>query len=563
MIKKSTKSTSECSGLPKSECNPPQCNYVDGEKRKYCKQASTRKKSPSSSPNIKQPIKNRPRSSKSKSPKQKKSLSPKKPTETLSDLKPTKQEIQDASPSPKKSKEEIQEETKQIEQTVNEIVLPTPIPVPAYKKVKSDMDFFSKLSDNFEKYVGTINVGTVYYIYLFNKYKSKCLPFDLAEHKHRFVLEKDDSDRYAIGLDIIIIKNPNEYEKGALYRHMREIARQVAECVKTGSKTVIIPLMFSVETDINELAGHSNVLIYRKTDGVIERFEPHGHQYYNKGVDDILEENLIEFCAMVNSEFDKHGIAHIRYKSSSDVCPQIYGLQRIEEYKQKKTENEGKGYCAAWSLFFAELALNNPEVPSDQLLELVLRHIEKPDKGLKGRDYLVKIIKGYIYHISMKLEKYFSILFDEKDLFARLEKRSEEHLLKKFNKHLYYLAKIEMKSNMDPEFNAERDVQIIRDKINAIRNRVEKLKINKQFSQDHIDMMIKHDNAALESLQTELTVYERFGVLKDVSPDREVVYKSKSPEKSMTEKMRGFFRKTTDSINSVAKRITFKTNPKV
>ena len=158
MIKKSTKSASDCSGRPKSECNPPQCHYVDGDKRKYCKQASTRKKSPSSSPLSSSNIKNRSHSS--KSPKQKKSPSPKIPTEKLSDLKPTQQEIQDASPSPspKKSKEEIQEETKQMEQTVNEIVLPAPIPVPAYKKVKSDMDFFSKLSNNFEKYVGTINI---------------------------------------------------------------------------------------------------------------------------------------------------------------------------------------------------------------------------------------------------------------------------------------------------------------------------------------------------------------------------------------------------------------------
>jgi hypothetical protein len=455
------------------------------------------------------------------------------------------------------------------------LVLPEPIRVPTHKKVKSEMDLFSEHSSKFEKYIGHIDIGNLYYIYLLNKYRSKCLIYDLTG--------ADSSDYSAIGLTISTSLEQSVMDN--LFIHMQNVAKLLSDCIKNGSDTVIIPLCLRFG---NASSGHSNLLIYRKSDNTIERFEPHGSRFigYIEDNEDIVEDETVtqyldDFCTMVNEEFDKHNIPHIRFKNASEVCPTLYGIQRLEDANRVRGENEGGGYCQLWSMFFAELVLNNSTIPSDELLSLVLQNV----KGPKGQEYLIKIAKGYSYHISTKLEKYFSILFDEKDLYSKLTRAEitfSPQFRKKFAKYLFYLAKIEMMANMDPNFNAETNVKLITDRLIFARGEYNKIQLDKTTKkitnvnsptkqmrsasvvstplrlENHpiptlilrsgIDQKTDEDNfqKMIESLEAELAVYSKLDVLKNPSLGRE--YKSRSKSKSNKSK-----ENTRDSNDSTEK----------
>ena len=465
----------------------------------------------------------------------------------LSDIKPTK--------------EEIREVIEQSQPIVSEIVLPTPIPIASHSKVKSEMDFFAKKSGNFEKYVGDQNVINIYYLYLFNKYKSKCITFDLANHDRADEYESENAAN-SIGLDINIIRDPTQNDKLATYRHMNKIATQLAECVKKGLDTIIIPFSFRFGSD----DGHANVLIYRKVENAIERFEPHGSKF-NMGArmdDDMVEEKLVEFCAIVNAEFDKRKLPHIRYKNASEICPNPMGLQILESMGRVKGANEGGGYCGAWSMFFTELVLSNPGVPSAEVFDLIMSHFKDSKKSEEGPNYLAKMIQGYVYHISTKLNKYYSIMFNEPNLYTEMiGDNKAKH--RKFNNYLYYLVRIELKINTDPHFNADREVALLKNKIENTKNMIKYTEKDKLLTKSQRTEFIESLSIPLDAFYTELRVYEQLGALKGTSTGREVGYKSPStpvlkPEtKTTTDKIRDMFKGATTRFASMAKRITFKT----
>jgi hypothetical protein len=63
-------------------------------------------------------------------------------------------------------------------------------------------------------------------------------------------------------------------------------------------------------------------------------------------------------------------------------------------------------------MFFTELALKNPSIPSKQLVDIIYKTVG----GEKGGVYLRSIIKGYVNFIHEKIEKYFNIIFGEDTL---------------------------------------------------------------------------------------------------------------------------------------------------
>lgn len=475
---------STCRTRPKTECEPPECHYTNGNKYKYCRLAYTRKMGPDCKPGLRIPIQ--------RNSKKRRLVS--RPT-PISKIKPSKSQI----------REVIELSDPVIDP--EDLVLPEPMRVPPHKKVKSELDLFSGQSDKFEKYLGKPIIGNLYYLYLFNKYKSKCIASDLNRKVNG-----------QLGLCLEIDKNATHLQNVVLYNHMEIIAKQICKCVNGGMETIIIPFSFTFPAEW-KTSSHANLLIYRKVDNTIERFEPYGASIL-VSKDKQVEEKLVEFCAMLNKEFDRYGMPNIRFKSASEVCPYIRGFQTIEEVNRKKDPNEGSGYCMSWSMFFAELVLNNPAVPSAELLDMVMQHVEK---GKRGQTYLANVIKGYVHHISTKLEKYYSLLFADEDTSSdkpNLYKSivdGDLETLSKFRKQVSYIIQMEMKASIVPDFNAATEMQMIREELEQERRK-------KAPKQKHIN-----------HLQMELGVYEKLDLLKNPSPGREVVSpipKSKTTRKS-------------------------------
>jgi hypothetical protein len=273
-----------------------------------------------------------------------------------------------------------------------DIKLPEPIHT---RKIHEKLDLFSQ--DNpIRRWAGYDIIDTLFYLYLFNKYKNKCLL------KYRGVYSI-----YALGVQLQIVYRMSKADKQMYINHLNGVAEQLANCIKKEPTSIVIPLYLKTSK-----GGHANVLIYRKEGNVIEHFEPHGdkYSYDDQKINNLINTKLNEFIAILNTFLTNDKIPHVKLITSDIVCPTQFGLQNIEAMATtKKLKLEGGGYCAAWSMFFTELALKNPTVSSFDLLNAIFDKLDTMDKEEQS-NYLRKVIIGYINLINEKIEKYFSFI---------------------------------------------------------------------------------------------------------------------------------------------------------
>jgi len=236
---------------------------------------------------------------------------------------------------------------------------------------------------------------TLFYLYLFKKYKTTCTI----------------KERGRDAPDIIIHVYKNEHDElNDLLR--KNFIEQMVKCIKKDDPFIIIPLNLEIERDLKNTA-HENLLIYRSNTRELEHFEPHGFQYM--GADpDRVNRVVNKFLSLsvdgINAQLNKSGLPDIKLIKASEVCPSSRsGVQYREENSTlPRGAIEPNGYCAAWSMFFAEMCLKNPEIPSRQINDAILN-----ENLLHNDNYLRRVIRGYTSLINNKMAKYFSEIFDE------------------------------------------------------------------------------------------------------------------------------------------------------
>jgi hypothetical protein len=184
----------------------------------------------------------------------------------------------------------------------------------------------------------------------------------------------------------------NNYETAdcllEIMTQLDNLSKSLVDCIKNvNSEVIIIPVQLLLEPG----KGHANILIYRKKLNQIEHFEPHGRQFLGnqkmQQYNEIIERWIQFFVLQLNSKlkivFKKQ--RDVRFINSSEVCPRIDGLQTLEAWSNLTNiaDLEPGGYCTAWSLFFTELCLKNPEVPSSELMNYIFNILERMDNITK------------------------------------------------------------------------------------------------------------------------------------------------------------------------------------
>jgi len=145
------------------------------------------------------------------------------------------------------------------------------------------------------------------------------------------------------------------------------------------SDYLIIPIGIELSN-----GSHGNILIYDKNINQIERFEPNGSDYpygfnYNPSLlDDLLE---LKFNNL---------IPNVKYVRPIEYLPKI-GFQLLEaqeHYKTKKIGDPG-GFCAAWSLWFADMRIKFGEFDRKSIVNKLIKEIRLSNKSFKNiiRDY--------------------------------------------------------------------------------------------------------------------------------------------------------------------------------
>ena len=278
-----------------------------------------------------------------------------------------------------------------------------------HEKVSNFMDKMYGYSHKL-KQVKTTSVVTLYYFYLFSKYRMGCSTISRQSNDVGIYINlnlEEDDDLEEEGINI-----------------MAENVKFIASCIISGSQPlIVIPIFFKTSGS----AGHVNILIYRRAENIFEHFEPHGKFFSGKERMRVIEKlDLLfyHFIGDLNRELREvvNDRPLIRMVDSNDICPMLNGVQSLEESsKLKKMPIEPLGYCMLWCLFFTELCLINPLISSDAIYTSIMSKTLLQDENDQG-DYLRNIIRGYSNHINNKIVKHFSPIFGTQLTTVKIDK---------------------------------------------------------------------------------------------------------------------------------------------
>jgi hypothetical protein len=300
--------------------------------------------------------------------------------------------------------------------------LPEPLPntIDYNERVATKMDKMFQLQEKVEPFIGDYFLENLFYLYLFNKYRMDCT---LTHKSKGYMME--------FILKIYIPSNPewdiiqNDYLKDNVW--------DLYSCIiEEDEPIIIVPFIINVNIEDRGSFGHANLLIYRRSTRQLEHFEPHGTSYGGIGKRIVVQQintYLETLVSMVNAKIENENdlvkddtrsddeatpddVEPINLVKAHDVCPVIDGVQALEGASTipKNAAIEPGGYCSAWSMFFTELCLKNPTIPSKQIYAAIMN---KTDLYSNKNDYLRNVIRGYTCFINNKIAKHFSTIFDE------------------------------------------------------------------------------------------------------------------------------------------------------
>ena len=160
----------------------------------------------------------------------------------------------------------------------------------------------------------------------------------------------------------------------------------ISNFLKDDSKRyLIIPLGIGLSN-----GAHANIIIYDKQNNEIERFEPYGSKYppgfnYNPVNLDISIKKLLS--NYFNNE--------LKYYAPNDYEPKI-GFQYLDSTTYEKEKNIGDpgGFCAAWSLWYVEMRLINPDINRDDLINKLINTIRS--KNISFRTIIRNFSKNVV-----------------------------------------------------------------------------------------------------------------------------------------------------------------------
>ena len=181
----------------------------------------------------------------------------------------------------------------------------------------------------------------------------------------------------------------------------------IKKCLKTRSTFIIIPFGFNC---IDDSSSHFNLLVYNTKTKELERFEPYGSAVtncYNVDRLDLRLKNLF------NNNVKKNMIHNV-YEPLS-FCP-FKSFQYIEE-DQQKDSLEPDGFCVAWSFWYADTRMSNPDKSRSEVVNIALQTL----KNDYGR------FRTFIRSYSNFLEKLYSKIIDIKMAYEVFEAEQPEY----------------------------------------------------------------------------------------------------------------------------------------
>ena len=359
------------------------------------------------------------------------------------------------------------------------------------KKIDNKLKALKKTgTEKILSFVGSNEVEAMFYLYLFKKYKSNC-----------FLHDKSLGIRI-LGMSILISETYEPKEIKENQDQLDNLSKILVGCITNlNTKIIIVPVQLRFSD-----GGHANVLIYRKNLNQIEHFEPHGRKYSRNedNVDNKIIEKWIKlFVLKINARLQLIKQPSVKLIESSEVCPYIDGLQNMEGWSTltKIAGVEPMGYCVAWSMFFTELCLKNPDIPSSTLINYIFNTLQSMG-NIEKRNYLKSVIRGYATFVNEKIDKYFSVFLKSGLTIERLKNLPRPEL----NKLMFIIRYL-----VDIEMNLTTDTLFLTNSLKRIQNKLTSL--NESLKLNSSNDAVKREIELLTNKKNIFEMYDKFNVV--------------------------------------------------
>ncbi len=172
----------------------------------------------------------------------------------------------------------------------------------------------------------------------------------------------------------------------------------------------------------NGSSTHANLLLYNKKKNTLERFEPYG---YNQMLD---EEKLNQFIEKLSKKIFNKDVKYINPKIFMDDAK--FQIISSDSDPDNKKLGDPFGYCLAWTFWYLELRLKNPNIDPKELVDNALSKIVNKDSNSNQvldyiRNYsqeLDKMKNNFLKKCGIDENNYYNNNFNDEDLEIILNK---------------------------------------------------------------------------------------------------------------------------------------------
>lgn len=242
-----------------------------------------------------------------------------------------------------------------------------------------------------DKYIhpGTEEFNEIAFNYLSNRYDNFSYP-KLDSGKHLlltfFILQEPRFFNGKLHISVRYAKKNKEYliydlEDENIYKThvLKHLTNRIKKAIETNKRFITIRVNLQEFTN----SAHANILIYDTKKNTLELFDPHGSKTMDKF-------KPIQVRILIKIIFDEIS-PDITFLQSYEINPFV-GLQTVQTDEKLKMTNEISGYCAAWSFFYFQMRIANPDLSQMTLIRQIKTEIIN-----KGNFY--NMIRNYVKYI--------------------------------------------------------------------------------------------------------------------------------------------------------------------
>lgn len=262
---------------------------------------------------------------------------------------------------------------------------------PLSDKQIDDLNFVavSKQKEDVTKFGGYVREKLLGMLYLIDKFPNDCLVLPESIIKKGDKILRSSIPSSYFNFCIVWDENFSKFVVPSNY------VISIQKCIDKADRFVMIPFIIRFKNIGN--TQHSNFLVYDKKTRSLERFDPVGYVPSARSRE-LGNHPESDFKLIFNGIMGYEMVRHVY--DPIDFCP-IMAMQKIQKKENEQIATDPEGFCVAWSLWYADMRLSNPDMSRKQVVELSLNKLRSDYKSF------TKFIRGYSNFVLSMTDKYF------------------------------------------------------------------------------------------------------------------------------------------------------------